>query len=83
MTYRVLINDIYDTFLKAHLDLIKELGGVEHLARTTGNNHWAVLEKNWKSKYNVSPRNSSGSQRWTHLDFSDERAYTMFILRWS
>jgi hypothetical protein len=85
MTYRVEINDCLDQFHRAHRSLMDSLGGAAHLARTSGpgNSHWQLMEHNWKTKYNITPRNGSGSTAWKYLDFDSEKHYTAFILKWS
>ena len=83
MTYRVAISDCMPQFHRAHEALIESLGGAHHLARSSirGQNHWSLLELNWKQKYNVDPVGNNGS--WKYLDFASEKHYTAFILKWS
>ena len=83
MTYRVAIGDCMPQFYRAHEALIDSLGGSHHLARTSlrGQNHWQLMEHNWKLKYNAEPVGNNGS--WKYLDFASEQHYTVFILKWS
>ena len=83
MTYRVPIVDVTQQFHRAHEALVLSLGGAAHLSCTAPRRYWNVLEYNWKKKYNISPRNGSGSTAWKYLDFESEKHYTAFILRWS
>jgi len=81
MTYRVDIIDVMEQFQNAHNYVVKSLGGAEHLAKASLGSHWETLRKNWIRIHNVSPISVNSS--WQYLDFPSERAYTMFILKWS
>lgn len=83
MTYRVEINQCLEQFHRAHETLIKNLGGAQHIARTSarGQNHWKLMERNWKLRYKADPVGENG--RWKYLDFPSEKHYTAFVLRWS
>ena len=84
MTYRVPIVEVTRQFHRAHTALVESLGGSQHLSRTTMRGslgHWQVMEQNWQKKYNAKPVNVNGSWKW--LDFSNEKQYTLFMLKWS
>jgi len=83
MTYRVEINQCLEQFHRAHETLIKNLGGAQHIARISarGQNHWKLMERNWKKKYHACPTGENG--HWRYLDFENEKQYTLFVLKWS
>lgn len=84
MTYRVLISDCVLPFHRAHNALVDSLGGSAHIARTTKTvGHWALLEHNWKLKYNALPCKEKGHTEWKYLEFPSEKHYTSFLLQWS
>ena len=90
MTYRGEISDCLEQFYRAHRSLMDSLGEAAHLARTTHYvplagtwDHNQLMERNWKLKYGITPRNGSGSTAWKYLDFASEKHYTLFILQWS
>lgn len=83
MTYRVEINDCLSQFHRAHEALIESLGGSHHIARTSGRglNHWQMMKQGWQRQYNATPSGENGN--WKYLDFTNEKSYTLFVLKWS
>lgn len=81
MTYRVAIIDVMEQFQNAHNYVVESLGGAEHLSKASLGSHWETMRKNWIKIHNVSPVSENSS--WQYLDFPSERAYTVFILKWS
>lgn len=81
MTYTVSVSKIDIEFHRAHSALVNALGGahtVLALAEFAGVSHWKVLQSEWVTAYHISP-----SEDWKTLEFSSEKQYTFFMLRWS
>lgn len=84
MTHRVLISAMLNAFVNAHDALVSKLGGRGFLEEQAGDNYndyIVTIECNWKKEYNNTLKYEHGV--WKYVDFPNERAYIMFVLRWS
>lgn len=78
-----MIKDAYRQFHRAHDALIQKLGGTDAVLELIqiDHSHFSVMKQAWRDHYGVVV--SGPPSRWDYLEFRNENAYLLWMMKWS